>query len=279
MASGTNSSGPTNGRHSSRHVTRRHRRRERAPQRQLRAVDPHRRLLTPVPAGRVGAGGGHPGPQRSGRHRTRRPALGRPEADRAGPDLAHLRRRRQPALLPVRHREPHHRQRRTHPPGDEGRHRRHRGRALLPAQRRRPAGRRARARRRPQSRQDRRGRLDHHPAAGRAACTSTAPTRRSRASSARRCSPGNSRSQISKDEILDLYLNTIYFGSNAYGVEAAARTYFDKEPSELTLPEAALLAGLPQAPSDYSPRINMRRRPRSAGRKCSRPCTPTGSST
>ena len=64
-------------------------------------------------------------------------------------------------------------------------------------------------------------------------------------------------SQISKDEILDLYLNTIYFGSNAYGVEAAARTYFDKEPSELTLPEAALLAGLPQAPSDYSPRINM----------------------
>ena len=64
-------------------------------------------------------------------------------------------------------------------------------------------------------------------------------------------------SQISKDEILDLYLNTVYFGSNAYGVEAAARTYFDKEPSELTLPEAALLAGLPQAPTDYSPRVNM----------------------
>jgi penicillin-binding protein 1A len=63
--------------------------------------------------------------------------------------------------------------------------------------------------------------------------------------------------KLSKDEILDLYLNTIYFGSNAYGVEAAARTYFDKEPSQLTLPEAALLAGLPQAPTDYSPRVNM----------------------
>ena len=55
--------------------------------------------------------------------------------------------------------------------------------------------------------------------------------------------------KYSKDEILDIYLNTVYFGSNAYGVEAAARTYFDKEPVELTLAEAALLAGLPQAPT------------------------------
>jgi len=60
--------------------------------------------------------------------------------------------------------------------------------------------------------------------------------------------------RYSKDEILDMYLNTVYFGSNAYGVEAAARTYFDKDPKDLTLAEAALLAGLPQAPSDYSPR-------------------------
>ena len=63
-------------------------------------------------------------------------------------------------------------------------------------------------------------------------------------------------SEMSKDEILDLYLNTIYFGANAYGVEAATRTYFDKEPSQLTLPEAALLAGLPQAPTAYSPRLH-----------------------
>ena len=60
--------------------------------------------------------------------------------------------------------------------------------------------------------------------------------------------------KYSKDEILDLYLNTVYFGSNAYGVEAAAKTYFDKDPVELTLPEAALIAGLPQAPSGFSPR-------------------------
>ncbi len=60
--------------------------------------------------------------------------------------------------------------------------------------------------------------------------------------------------RYSKEEILDLYLNTVYFGSNAYGVEAAAKTYFDKEPADLTLPEAALIAGLPQAPTGFSPR-------------------------
>lgn len=61
---------------------------------------------------------------------------------------------------------------------------------------------------------------------------------------------------MTKDEILDQYLNTVYFGSNAYGIEAAARTYFDKEPKDLTLAEAALLAGLVQAPSVYDPRLN-----------------------
>jgi penicillin-binding protein 1A len=65
--------------------------------------------------------------------------------------------------------------------------------------------------------------------------------------------------KYSKDEILEMYLNTIYFGSNAYGVEAAAKTYFDKEPMELTVAEAALLAGLPQAPTAYSPRRNPER--------------------
>ena len=61
---------------------------------------------------------------------------------------------------------------------------------------------------------------------------------------------------MSKDEILDQYLNTIFFGANAYGIQAAARTYFDKDPKDLTLAEAALLAGLPQAPTAYSPRIH-----------------------
>jgi penicillin-binding protein 1A len=60
--------------------------------------------------------------------------------------------------------------------------------------------------------------------------------------------------KYSKNEILDMYLNTVYFGSTAYGIEAASRTYFNKEPAKLTLGEAALLAGLPQRPNGYSPR-------------------------
>jgi penicillin-binding protein 1A len=59
--------------------------------------------------------------------------------------------------------------------------------------------------------------------------------------------------QLTKDEILYLYLNLIYLGNGAYGVGAAAKAYFGKETAELTLAEAALLAGLPQAPSRYSP--------------------------
>ncbi len=57
----------------------------------------------------------------------------------------------------------------------------------------------------------------------------------------------------SKDEILALYLNQTFYGGFAYGVEAAARTYFGKPASELLLPECALLAGLPQAPALYNP--------------------------
>jgi penicillin-binding protein 1A len=56
-----------------------------------------------------------------------------------------------------------------------------------------------------------------------------------------------------KEAILSLYLNEIYLGHGAYGVEAAARTYYDKPAKDLNLSEAALLAGLPQAPSRYSP--------------------------
>ncbi len=56
-----------------------------------------------------------------------------------------------------------------------------------------------------------------------------------------------------KDRILEMYLNQIYFGHGAFGVEAAARTYFGKSVSDLGLPESALLAALPRAPSTYSP--------------------------
>ena len=61
---------------------------------------------------------------------------------------------------------------------------------------------------------------------------------------------------ISKDEILEMYLNSVYLGSGVYGVSSAARTFFDKDLSELTLAEQALIAGLPQAPSVYSPFAN-----------------------
>ncbi len=61
---------------------------------------------------------------------------------------------------------------------------------------------------------------------------------------------------ISKDEILEMYLNSVYLGSGSYGVLGASKTYFDKELDELTLAESALIAGLPQAPSVYSPLNN-----------------------
>jgi membrane peptidoglycan carboxypeptidase len=60
----------------------------------------------------------------------------------------------------------------------------------------------------------------------------------------------------SKDRILTAYLNDVYYGNHAYGVEAAAETYFSVPASRLTLEQAALLAGLPQAPSYYDPLHN-----------------------
>jgi membrane peptidoglycan carboxypeptidase len=57
----------------------------------------------------------------------------------------------------------------------------------------------------------------------------------------------------SKEEILELYLNTIYFGHGTYGVGEASRVYFGKEPKDLDLAQCAMLAGLPQAPSAYDP--------------------------
>ncbi|MDD4952480.1 MAG: transglycosylase domain-containing protein, partial [Desulfovibrionaceae bacterium] len=58
---------------------------------------------------------------------------------------------------------------------------------------------------------------------------------------------------LTKEEILTIYLNQIYLGAGAYGVEAAARSYFGKHVADLNLAECALLAGLPQAPSHYNP--------------------------
>jgi penicillin-binding protein 1A len=62
--------------------------------------------------------------------------------------------------------------------------------------------------------------------------------------------------KFSKDEILELYLNQIYFGQGAWGIEAAAQEYYGKSAAKLTLPEAATLAALPRAPSRLNPRTN-----------------------
>jgi penicillin-binding protein 1A len=65
--------------------------------------------------------------------------------------------------------------------------------------------------------------------------------------------------ELAKDEILELYLNHIYFGHGRYGVEEACRYYFGKSVADVSLAEAALIAGLPKGPSIYSPRVDMER--------------------
>ncbi|MCW8934657.1 MAG: penicillin-binding protein 1A [Gammaproteobacteria bacterium] len=65
--------------------------------------------------------------------------------------------------------------------------------------------------------------------------------------------------QLSKDQVLELYLNKIYLGNRAYGVAAAARVYYGKELEELTLSQIAMIAGLPKAPSRYNPIVNPER--------------------
>jgi len=66
----------------------------------------------------------------------------------------------------------------------------------------------------------------------------------------------NMEKDFDKDKILEIYLNSIYFGSNYYGIYDAAQGYFGKEPNELTIAECAMLAGLPNAPSVYSPYVD-----------------------
>ncbi|RXZ00274.1 penicillin-binding protein [Fictibacillus sp. S7] len=63
----------------------------------------------------------------------------------------------------------------------------------------------------------------------------------------------NLERKYSKDKILEMYLNQIYFGHGAYGIQAASKFYFNKDVSDLTLEEGAMLAGMPKAPSYYSP--------------------------
>src|SRR5690606_29431043 len=65
--------------------------------------------------------------------------------------------------------------------------------------------------------------------------------------------------ELSKQEILELYLNKIFLGNRAYGVEAAAQVYYGKSITELTLAQWAMIAGLPKAPSAYNPLVNPER--------------------
>ena len=61
----------------------------------------------------------------------------------------------------------------------------------------------------------------------------------------------------SKNEILELYLNSMYFGSGYYTVKEASNGYFDKEPSDMNDYESVMLAGIPNAPSIYNPNVSM----------------------
>ncbi len=65
--------------------------------------------------------------------------------------------------------------------------------------------------------------------------------------------------ELTKDEILELYINKIYLGNRAYGIEAAARVYYGKSINELSIAQLAMIAGLPKAPSAYNPIINPQR--------------------
>ena len=61
----------------------------------------------------------------------------------------------------------------------------------------------------------------------------------------------------SKEEILELYVNNIYYGNGYYNIYDASMGYFNKKPADLTLYEATLLAGIPNAPSRYAPTVNL----------------------
>ena len=97
-----------------------------------------------------------------------------------------------------------------------------------------------------------RGRLDHHPAGG-----EELPAHATRSRSQRKIKEAliaiKMEQVLSKDRILELYLNEIYLGGGAYGVAAAALNYFNKSLDELTVAEAAFLAALPKAPNNYNP--------------------------
>ena len=175
------------------------------------------------------------------------------DADRAPPDLLPVRRRRGADHAPARRRGPGRRPGRRGSPRscatpsiaiEDQRFYDHAGLDLRAAP--------ARRLHRRHDRRGRRGRLHDHPAAREEGL------RRRRADAhpqdpTRPTSRGSSSTGSRKEQILTKYLNTVYFGNGAYGIMAAARTYFDKDPIDLTLGEAAFLAGAIAAPVTYDP--------------------------
>ena len=83
---------------------------------------------------------------------------------------------------------------------------------------------------------------------------------------------------LSKDQILEIYMNQIFLGNRAYGFAAAAETYFGKPLKDITIAEAAMLAGLPKAPSALTTRSATRRAPGHASSTSSTGCRRTASS-
>ena len=97
------------------------------------------------------------------------------------------------------------------------------------------------------------GRIDHHPAAGPQYLPDQQPYSFGRKSEGGRSRARASSSKFSKDQILELYLNRVYFGGGAYGIDAASRRFFGHSARDLSLGEATIIAGLVKAPSNYSP--------------------------
>ena len=137
--------------------------------------------------------------------------------------------------------------------------RRDRGSAVLRSQRRRRRAHRRRDAGQPPPGPPARRAAAPSPSSSPARASSTADKTLHAARCRRRCSPLRIEPTYTKDEILELYLNKVYFGDGFYGAEAASLGYFGKPAPELSVAEAALLAGLVKSPSTWAPTVNLER--------------------
>ena len=143
------------------------------------------------------------------------------------------------------------------PDGHETGHPGGRGRTLLPAHRRRRAGRDARRREQLHRRRQAPGRFDDHQQVAKNFFLSSEKTYTRKLYEA--LLSFKIENNLSKDQIFELYINQIYLGQRAYGFGAAAQIYFGKPLKDISIAEAAMLAGLPKAPSAFNPVVNPKR--------------------